>query len=663
MAVQNIELLKNLPVFHSLSVEDIQKLVDKAQFVAYRKGELIVSEDIKDNSFYVVVSGRCQALTRLKSGATRVVTNYCSGECFGEMALLAGESHWNSVRCLNDAVLLKLRHEDFHAIVRGSPDVLQIYNQILQERVKSLREERKKAKWSAIIALYGIRPGVGKKLISANLAASLHAETNEPVLLVDMNSPDTTLDLTKFEETVNWSCADISSLVAHRPAGYDVLPIKLQGSQIEAVLIPSFFGCLVKKYDYVLIDLPHEISPPITQSFIQCDEGFLITGKEEESLYRSRLFFRDLESYGVNVEEKIHVILTNPPNDQSNGVEAVAKHLGHSVHAHLTRIDEKETGAGTDEHPFVLAHPTHRFSLVVTRLAREIGHVRVGLALGCGAARGLAHIGVIRVLEQAGIIVDIISGASMGSLIAAAWATGRSADEMEEIAKRISTKRAFFSLLDFTWGHGGLIKGKRIEGFLRSFLGEKTFADALIDLRIIATDLNTIQEIVFTEGSLVDAVRASIAIPGVITPVRNNGQLLIDGGITAPVPIGVLERMGVSKIIAVDTIPHSELMHEYQRTRAERGPASPEKKPLYDTMRIGTRWHLDNNIMDINMRAMHAMQSQIATAACANADVVIRPVIVDSAWYEFYDPEKYIRKGEESANEMLPALKKLVGRT
>jgi NTE family protein len=233
---------------------------------------------------------------------------------------------------------------------------------------------------------------------------------------------------------------------------------------------------------------------------------------------------------------------------------------------------------------------------------------------------------------------------------------------MEEIARRISTKRAFFSLLDFTWGHGGLIKGKRIEGFLRSFLGEKTFADALIDLRIIATDLNTIQEIVFTEGSLVDAVRASIAIPGVITPVRNNGQLLIDGGITSPVPIGVLERMGVSKIIAVDTIPHSELMHEYQRARAEKSQASPEKKSLYDTKRISSRWHLNNNIMDINMRAMHAMQSQIANAACATADVVIRPVILDSAWYEFYDPEKYIRKGEESANEVLPALKKLVGK-
>jgi len=659
MDVKNIELLKNLPIFRSLNLASVKKLADKALFVAFKKGEVVVHENAQDDAFYVVVSGRLQAYTRLKSGATRVFSTYCSGDCFGENVLLAGETYWYTVRCLNDAVLLKVLREDFDDILRNNPEVMTPFSRIFQDRIQSLREEKKRAKWSSIFALYGIHTGVGKALLSTNLAASLRAETGEPVLVVDMNSSEGRLSLMKFEDMVNWTCADISELVEHHPAGYDVLRIELKGTETEANLIPSFFGCLVKRYDYVLVDLPGELTPPVQQSFLQCDEILLITGKEEENIYRSRLFLRDLEREQVDVEEKVRIILTRAPDDLSNGIDSIQRHLGHPIHAHLARIASEPTAA---DRPFVLAKPVHAFSLVVTRLAREIGNVRVGLALGSGAARGLAHIGVIRVLEQEGIIVDVVSGASMGAFIAAVWASGKSADEMEEIALRVNTKRAFFSLLDFTWMRGGLIKGRKIEAFLESILGDKTFADTFIDTRLIATDLNTIEEIVFSEGRLVDAVRASIAIPGVITPIQSNGHLLIDGGISNPVPISVLERMGVSKIIAVNTIPHAEMMREYHQIHHELGGLPKEQKQMYDSFRRRTRWHLDNNIMDINMRAMHAMQSQIAATACANADVVIRPVILDSAWYEFYDPAKYIRKGEESARAMLPVLQKLPAR-
>jgi NTE family protein len=660
MDVKNIELLKNLPIFRSLSLTSVKRLAEKAVFVACRKGDVVVHEHESDDAFYVVVSGRLQAYTQLKSGATRVFSNYCSGDCFGESTLLEGATHWYTVRCLNDAVLLKILRADFQELLAANPEVMVPFNQIYQARIRSLREEKKRAKWSSIFALYGIRAGVGKALLSTNLAASLHAETGEPVLVVDMNCHNECVNLTKFEDLVHWTCADISTLVQRQPAGYDILRIELQGTETEANLIPSFFGCLVKRYDYVLVDLPHELSPPVQQSFEQCDEVVLITGKEEENLYRSRLFLADLEHEGINVAEKVRIILTRAPDDYGNGISAIEDHLGHRIHAHLARIQDR--GTSLQARPFVLGKPVHEFSLVITRLAREIGNVRVGLALGSGAARGLAHIGVIKVLEQEGIIVDVVSGASMGAFIAAVWAAGKSGEEMEEIAKRLNTKRAFFGLLDFAWMRGGLIKGKRIEAFLESILDDKTFGDTFIDTRIVATDLNTTEEIVFSEGRLVDAVRASIAIPGVITPVHRNGCLLIDGGISSPVPIGVLERMGVSKIIAVNTIPHAELMREYHQIHDELGSLPKEQKPLYDTFRRSTRWHLNNNIMDINMRAMHAMQSQIAATACATADVVIRPVILDSAWYEFYDPIKYIRKGEESARAALPALKKLKGR-
>lgn len=662
MAVENIELLKNLPVFQSIGDDDLQKLAGRALIVAHRKGDIIVRENEADDAFYVVVTGRCQATTRLKSGARRVITHYTTGDCFGEIALLAGEKYWFTVRCLNDTVLLKITRGDFDQIVRHSPGFLYAFHRTLQERIQFLREERKRGKWSTVFAVYGVHRGVGKGLLSANLAASLHAETQEPVLVVDMNCRDECLTLQRFENLLHWRTEDVSGLVRKHPVGYDVLPLRLEGTDSEANLIAPFFGNLVKRYDYVLIDLPEGLTPPIQQSLVQADETFIITGREEENLYRTRLLLGELDRLGVNTSEKARVILTRASDDQRNGIEEIQRHIGHAVHCHVRRIPEADQSSAEVKRPFVLDHPAHPFSLVVTRLARELGNVRVGLALGSGAARGLAHIGVIRVLEKAGLIVDVVSGASMGALIAAAWASGKSADEMEQIAMQVQGKRAFFNLLDFSWTRGGLIKGKKIEAFLEQFLGHKTFADTYVDLRIVATDLNTTEEVVMSEGRLVDAVRASIAIPGVITPVRNNGHLFIDGGISSPVPIGVLERMGVARIIAVNTIPDVDLMREYHQIHDELDQLPQEHRQLYDTFRRTTRWYLDNNIMDINMRAMHAMQSQIANRACANADVVIRPVFFGAAWYEFYKPRQFIRKGEETTRAVLPALQKLVGK-
>jgi NTE family protein len=312
--------------------------------------------------------------------------------------------------------------------------------------------------------------------------------------------------------------------------------------------------------------------------------------------------------------------------------------------------------------PFVLRKPMEPYSLVIRRIARELGNVLVGLALGTGAARGLAHIGVIRVLEREGLAVDLVAGSSMGSLIAAAWAVGKSADEMERIALQIKGKRAFLKLLDPVFPGSGIIRGMRVQNFLHTIVDELTFADTLIPLKIVASDLNTMEEVIFEQGKLIDAIRASISIPGVFRPVTSNGHTLIDGGITDPVPVHVLAKAGVTKIIAVNTIPNIEEMKQRQRYRSEISNNNNKRKP-HDAMReTGPVVDTPTSIINVYMRSMHVMQSRMAEEACANADIVLRPMVQESVWYDFYHPERYIRAGEVAAEAALPQLKELVQR-
>lgn len=654
-----LQVLRNVAVLASLGEELMKSLAERAEFVAVKKGELVVRENDPGDGLFVVVSGRLQAYTRLKSGRERVFATYCDDDCFGEMPLLSGETHWANVRALNDSMLLKIPRADFESVLNRDPRVAVSFSQRLGHRIKQLREEKQRAKWSTIISLYGALPGTGKSTLAHNLAASLAHETREPVLLLDFSGKQRGLPLLKCERLDFRSGLGLRDIVVHSPLGYDRLNLDLLGDERELGLIAPVFGHLVKQYDYVICDLPNETSPSVFACLVQSDNVFVIAKFDDEHLYKTRLLLQDFQSHAAARTPKLRVILTAVGEKCAPYVQEAERKVGQPISYVLRWIPESEVVAAVDGSPYVVRHPMEPYSLVVRRLARELGNVLVGLALGTGAARGLAHIGVIRVLEREGIAVDLVAGSSMGSLVAAAWAVGKSADEMEAIALRIKGKRAFLKLLDPVFPGSGIIRGMRVQNFLHTIVDDLTFADTLIPLKIVASNLNTLEEVVFEQGKLIDAIRASISIPGIFRPVSSNGHALIDGGITDPVPVGVLARAGVTKIIAVNTIPNIEEMKLRERyrtelardSRRERKTAMRETGPLIET---------PTNIINVYMRSMHVMQSRMAEDACVNADVVLRPLAPEGAWYDFYHPERYIRAGEQAAEAALPQLKELV---
>jgi NTE family protein len=175
---------------------------------------------------------------------------------------------------------------------------------------------------------------------------------------------------------------------------------------------------------------------------------------------------------------------------------------------------------------------------------------KVGLALGSGSARGLAHIGVLRAIEEAGIEIDVIAGTSMGALIGAIFAAGK----LDGLATRFLDFdwKGIISLLDPVFPRSGLIDGQKIADLVRAHVSAASIEDLPIPFRAVATCIMSGEEVVCGAGDLIEAVRASISVPGIFTPMRSNGRILVDGGLVNPVPVSVVRAMGADLVIAVD---------------------------------------------------------------------------------------------------------------
>lgn len=305
---------------------------------------------------------------------------------------------------------------------------------------------------------------------------------------------------------------------------------------------------------------------------------------------------------------------------------------------------------------------------------------RIALALGSGAARGLAHIGVLKVLENEGIPVDLIAGTSIGAAVGALYAAGVSARRLEKTMRELDW-RALARLIDPTLPTSGLIDGKRVATFVGELLPVATFEELRIPLAITATDVETGEEMIIRKGNLLEGLRASIAFPGIFTPVAFGERFLVDGGLTNPVPVDIAYRMGADKVIGVCAIPRVEKTSletslppqgrprtDPARLRDYFTAASIEKRfrELFRSEQSGppespTRQRKPPNIFSICARSVAIMENRINTLQIANqpADVLIRPEFGDLTMLEFHRAGEAIEAGENAARNALAQLREL----
>ena len=247
---------------------------------------------------------------------------------------------------------------------------------------------------------------------------------------------------------------------------------------------------------------------------------------------------------------------------------------------------------------------------------------KVALVLGGGAARGFAHVGVIKVLEANGIVPDLIVGTSAGSLVGALYASGLNGFELQRVA--LSVEESTFA--DWTLAGRCLIRGEAIAQFVNTQLKQTTIEKLPRGLAIVATDLRTGEPIVFQRGDTGTAVRASSAVPGIFNPVRIGDREYVDGGLTHPVPAAVARRLGADVVIAVDI------------------SAKPDGRELSGTV-------------DVLLQTFTIMGARVAQYELAAADVVIRPALGQIRGTDFSARNVAILEGERAAQAVLPQIR------
>lgn len=269
----------------------------------------------------------------------------------------------------------------------------------------------------------------------------------------------------------------------------------------------------------------------------------------------------------------------------------------------------------------------------------------VTLALGGGGARGLAHAGVLRVLHDHGIPVKGVVGTSIGAEIGAFYCAGLGADRIEAMARDMdwmATVKLFLPTLD----SGGLTSGGNITAYLRQHLGEATFADCAPPLRAIATDMQSGREVILKEGALVDAVRASIALPGIISPHRVGSALLGDGGLVNPLPVDVAREVFGGPVVGVAVHPGARESEENGESEPFRDPVEEQESPA---------------LMENLRRAVQITQAQLVRyrLAASPPDLLLKPVVPNMGVLEFYRGDEAFEAGVTETEAALGQLREL----
>ncbi|HZQ76516.1 MAG TPA: patatin-like phospholipase family protein [Acidimicrobiia bacterium] len=263
------------------------------------------------------------------------------------------------------------------------------------------------------------------------------------------------------------------------------------------------------------------------------------------------------------------------------------------------------------------------------RIARWVTGQAVGLALSSGGSKALSHLGVLRVLREAGIVIDAVAGTSGGAMVAAGLAIGLSDDEMldavRQLAATLHFRRFDFNLLP----RSALFKGVKLHRQLDGWLGGKTFADTLIPCWVVATDVAGGAEVVISEGPLADGVRASLSIPGAMNPWPLGGRRCIDGAVVNPMPASVLRDAGLRLVIG-SNVAGQELSSEALT---------------------------DPHLLQIMGRMLNSMEREMIKAQLPLVDVHVRPKVGPASSFDFSRIDEFIREGERAAREALPEIK------
>jgi NTE family protein len=587
-----------LPVFRNLSAAERTQAAGFFHEVTLGKDEPVYRAGDDADAIYLVVSGAVDLL----EGA-ELFARLGPGGVFGEGALVAGERHAFTARVALDAVLLVLPRSGLKRLLDLHPRLHERVDALLARRLKAAMHRGPVARPCEVVALSGWPERSERRTLALGLAHALERQLGRAVAIVTVTTRAR------------------SSAITARPERHDT--VVLGETKAAAALharVASEVATRVAQVPVVLLETDDELAP------VEAD----LVGLADAAL--------------VHIEGQ-------PPVTRPTGSQRVV-----FVHDRRSGAGPSLSGNGVVSLP--ADEPCRTRAL--ERLARHLTHRSVGIALGSGAAWGMAHIGVLDVLERAGIPIDLVAGASMGAIVGAHYALGFSPAQLEEIATRVRDLPGIVRILpqllylgvDFNITRPGLFSGDHFQRVLESLapIKGRTFADLEIPFRAVATDIERGAPVEVGDGNLSDAIRASFSAPWIFSPFRLGDHLLIDGGMSDPVPAATVRSMGADLVIGVNVVPSV-----FPR------PQNPLEVALQALARVNPLAPRDGerllNSFDVVVRTLQIMQYELGNVRAGEADVLVHIDLGEYWVLDFWKAAPMIAQGRKAAEEALPAIR------
>lgn len=642
------QALLSLPVFSNLDIEAVKELASISVLEEAKRGDIIYKEGDSPNNLYVVISGRIKAYTQKQKEEGDILEYLYRGTCFGIISLLTGDKHSVTAEVVNDSLLAVISREKFDNFLKKHPNLSLGFSKMLSMRVKKRVDKDKHIFKSSVIAVYRDNVFENSRAYSFILSKALYAESRKKAVVVRLRDDKAGrisgftkiyLDLSSFNE------AEIRD-VPYSCQGFDFLEAGYTDSVSLEKAVSRLLGGLTEEYNFVFLDLFPGDDDFNVACLTQADFVHFLSVETSPFLRGMPKKTRKFSSHFRlgNDNDKVKVVVCGQRHSKErkniNGFLRYLKDFmalgGYEVLSYLPGIED------TDLNKIADSYPNTGFTKEIRRLARELSGVRIGIALGSGAAFGMAHIGVIKVLEELGLDddIDIAAGTSMGAVIAVLWGLGRNWKEMRD-AVSVFKKVDMLSFLDIGFDWKSLLAGRNFRRILKKMFPKGNFYELKKPVSLACFDFKRRASRYIYGGNipLRKVVLASCSFPGIFSPVKNEAELLLDGGVLNPLPVKPLVKQGVKKIIAVNITPSKEdIKREY---------FSDSAKAKF-------------NVLDFIFGSIEAMQQEFVGDAVSLSDVVIHPEFSGVSWTDFKNIDYFIECGEKAALKKVEEIKEIV---
>ncbi len=536
-------MLPNL--FGSLDTEMLQKIEAKAEWVFLSRGECLFRQRDPGDSFYVIISGRLYAAIQEQAGNEKIVGEIKSGESVGEMAMFTSEARTASIYAIRDCALVKFSKLSFEQLVAEHPKILMKMTQLIVWRLQN-----------------------------TSASKSVSRITNIAVIPVDANVPLTDFTqrlvniLSRFDSTLHLNSERLNSLLGTQHLA------QIPKEHPNNLRIATWLDDQETKHRFIIYEGDTSYSP-WTRRCLQRADQVLIAGQARGHHQLGEIEVKLFQEHQQITGAKPILVLLHSDDKLPSGTKKW--------------LDNRPA---LKRHHHIRFHHPNDFE----RLARFLAGRAMGLALSGGGARGFAHIGAIRAFEEAGIHFDFVGGTSMGSIIAGEYALGWNTDFMISQNKRYL--QTFVPVSDLTFPILSLSTGQAPTRLLQKLFGEVLIEDLWLPYFCVSTNLSRAEMVIFQKGALARSTRASCSVPGVLPPVIQNGDLLVDGAFLKNLPADLMSQFCEGgPVVAIDVSPPIDLMNntDYGDKLSGRKLLLNKINPLAKPMTIP-------NIMDIMQR-------------------------------------------------------------